>query len=735
MKFIRAPRRGCTCPSWLPRLILLAVATGLPVAVAFSGVYTVVTGLTDTTHYFAAARGILGASSRAEWLEAVFRWAPGWPLLVAAVLRFGDSAYVYFLPPLLTWGTMFTLGLSAWALTRRFPAGMLVALTASHFLLFGHAQSPYYLLYPFREPLSFMAMGFAWAAVVLGCRTQGARRHALLFLSGLASVLSAGVREPAIFSLIGLTGYVFLSPGAARRTRMAGTATILSPVLLAVAVLAGYFVMTGRFGTAQFNGWQSMTGSRTWGEWRGMFVQYVSLLGGMLGVSGSILLGLGAAVSVWKFRAVAFLLLVPALATLAFYATFAVYPRYALSVAIYLAPLSGVGCAVAGHAVCLLVRRFRPLDIRPVHAGLALVSLLLSVRQGSALIPWGNTTIRDLRQVEALLQPCLKTGDRIVIDLRHRPLFDLLVSHMGLFPEGAELQPYHLEQRRRIFFEPLSEIGQTHAKVLTPPVSMREVITRWQDLLPMLDPSDRPLTFTLGEATYALRELRPWSAHRIEETVYPKDVVGGLVWFDFRAAASTTERRILWRTPAGETLRNGVLPGTPELAACAAGTLLDGHAAVQVVIESTDPLPLEIVVRGNAGSKAGGFGFGPGRRLSPMAWLADPVIRSQEKWGAVFEDEAAFRIPNPVGADDRVLSVVFEYQVRFPAPGNARFRYEDATGLLEEISSPFGRRILHTVRIPPPRRVGPVLPLRLDVDTPVPFNNHFRLISIQTRLE
>ncbi len=726
------------CPAWLLKGIALALLTALPVAFTLAHLYTVVTGVADTMHYFTAARDILNASSRAEGFQAVFRWAPGWPLIIAAFIRWSSPVYIYFLTPLLTWGTLFFLGLSVWMLTRRFGSGLIAALAAACFLLFRHPHSAYFMIYPFREPLSFLGVSIAWAAVIAGCRTQGARRYLLLCLSGLASVLAAGVREPAIFSLAGVAGYVLLSKETgSTKSRLAATAAVLAPLITAVMFIAGLFLVTGYIGSAQFSGWRIMTEARTWGEWQGMVLQYVYLLRDMLGMTGAGLLVTGIAAALWKHRAAAFLLLVPALVTLAFYSTFTVFPRYALSTALYLAPLLGAGLAVAVAAAGRLLQRVAPSVPAFLSPVVVLLLLALAARQSAGLTPWGRTLLHQFREVESVLNRFVSPSrDLVLIDYRYRHLHDLLESHLGIRPGGAERLSPVKGQARAFFIEPLSDEGQIRANVPAPVVHMREEILQHHDIVPVRDAGGQPVVFTLADASYAIRAIQPWSLLRTETPVYRQDVSGGLVWFDFRESATAVERRMVWRSAGGELLRSGTLPAGNGLIACAAGSLFDGRDTVRVVIESGALMPADPVVRAVPGITGAVFGFGAGRRLSVMSWVDDPVHRSGEKWGAVFVEEARFRIPNPEGAGNSTLSVSFDYRIRFPIAGTGLFRYADDSGALAgETVSLDGSEIRHTVRIPASRRKGAVLPIHLTAELPQPFDNHFRLVSIGLCLE
>ena len=724
-------------PAWLVKGIAMALLTAIPVAFTFAHLYTVVTGVADTMHYFTAARDILDASSREEWFQTALRWAPGWPLTIAAFIRWSSPVYIYFLTPVLTWAMLFFLGVSVWMLTRRFSSGLIAALAAAMFLLFRHPQAAYFMIYPFREPLSFLGISIAWATVIAGCRTHGARRYGLLGLSGLATVLAAGAREPAIFSLVGVAGYVLLAQETgSSRSRIAGTAAVLAPFIAAIMLTAGLFLITGHIGSAQFSGWRTLTEARTWGEWQGMVLQYAYLLRAMLGVIGGGLLVTGIATALWKHRAAAFLFLVPALMTLAFYSTFAVFPRYALSTALYLAPLVGAGLAVAVAAASRLLQRTAPALPAFLPPGVVLLLIALAARQSAGLTPWGRTPLRQFRKAEAAMNSTVSPSrDLVLIDYRYRHLHDFLQAHLGIRPGGPEHLPSVQEPERAFFIEPLSDEGQIRANVLAPVVHMHEEILQHYDIVPLRDADGHPVVFTLADASYAIRGIQPWSMQRTETPVDRGDVSGGLVWFDFRKAAAV-ERHLAWNSSGGETLRSETLPAGNGMIACAAGSLFDGRDAVRVVIESSAVMPADPVVRAVPGIPGGVFGFGAGRRLSVMSWVDDPVHRSDAKWGAVFAEEARFRIPNPEGAGNRVLAVSFDYRIRFPVAGTGLFRYADDSGPLSgEPVNLDGSELRHTVRIPASRRTGAILPIHLTAELPQPFDNHFRLVSISLCLE
>ncbi|MCF7837810.1 MAG: hypothetical protein K9N49_04200, partial [Candidatus Marinimicrobia bacterium] len=490
-------------------LLLAAVLT----VTAYAHIHTVVTGYIDIVHYYESARALLEAATPTAFLHALLRWAPLFPALFALVLRWGGPSAVYFINPPLVALLITGLGVWTWRLRRDFAAAVLTVLLAAILFLTSQGRVSVYMLYPFREPLSFL---FIWAGLLLALaagRANGRRADLEWVLSGCAYVLAAAVREPSIFALSGAIAYALAQSRTPWPRRWRHAALTAAPFLAAACGLVLLAGLTGITGTAQLSGWRNMTADLTWDAWQTMLFRYLHWWRIMCGWPGLVLAGLGLAY-LWRTRETAWWLLVPPLLiTLGFYAGFAVSSRYALSSAIYLVPLAALGARWTVHGLARALRRGQPWVERGLLAILA-GGLLFHAFQGMLRVdPRERVSRPDMSRFRAALATYVPPGRLVTTEYRARHLIDALTTQLALPQTGA---PHFIAEVARhgagYFLKPLTPASLSQAKVPFPNIAFEERIRQQLDIHPVTDARNQPVTMSLGPGAYALLRVSPWQA-------------------------------------------------------------------------------------------------------------------------------------------------------------------------------------------------------------------------------
>ena len=705
----------------------------------FGRIYTVATGVADIAHYYVSAMDLLEAPTWSARLQAALTWAPLHPLLLAVTIHWLGAEWTYFLNPLFTWGLLSGLGAWGWRATRDYRCGVLTALAGAAILLFGYEQNIYFMLYPFRESLSFVFICSAMVAVLLAYPEGRGSRPVWLLCAGCGYVLAAAVREPAILALSGAAAYVLMQSRQPLRTRIRDLVVLGIPLLTALLIVAGIFVHTGIMGSAQFAGWRSMTEGTSFAAWRAMYGGYLNWLCQLLGPWGAGISAIGLVWMACRNRPAVVLLLLSLLSTLALYSTFAVYPRYALSAAIFLVPFLGAGL----RAVVLGIARLGGGGGRrwPEHAAYALGILGILVFCGvksAGLSPWGGVDRVQLRTFEQAVRAHLDPAKGVLTDSRSRLLNIVLKEHLGVDPVTFFQAPtMGGEVRRLLFIQPINEEAVVRAKVRLSSVSMEADILSHADLEPVRDERSRPLILTLGTGEYVLQDVRPWSRRRVEQALSADDVVGGLLWLDFQESDAAAERQVRLLGPDGSEIQrwplqrgNGLIPFYVE------PTSMHEGVSYRVAVESAGLLPAEMVRKPQIHGDAASFTMAQGRLPSALKWVLPPAYRSppQEVWGAVFGDAAAFDFPVPQGMSDGEFLWVFTLEPRFSSKQKVVFHYTVDGGPVLSFTNRLDRqRFAHEIPLPAPFS-RPRAHLDVQVEVPPGFDNFFKVVAIGCRI-
>lgn len=713
-------------------LILLVALPALVVAVAFFHVYTVATGVIDLLNYYSTAWHILEGTSWREVLQATLVWAPVHPLLLALVMQVAGPEWTYFIPPVMTVLLCVGLGCFSRTLMRDDRAGLFTALAVPWLLMFGYPHFSYFLLYPYREATSLALIAWSMAMVALAVYAQpGWRRYGLWLLSSCGFMVAAATREPSICAFAGALCLILFHRVDEWKSRSMAMMFMLLPVLLAVLVLVGASYSMGIVGSRQFAGWRTLTAGRDGAAWTALYLQYVVGCGRTLGLGAGALAVLGGVTMGRKFPAALVMLAVSVATTLALYATFEFYPRYALSVLVFFVPLIGIGLAVVARFMDRLfagVTRWAvPLPTLLLVAGLT----GLGVYRAAQLTPWGGVTMSEIDTFRDRLRPHLKPDEPVFVDMRSRLLREVMLVYFGR-SVSTDTDYWAPDETEGLFIRPENDAALTRAVVAVPPVSMEDDLASYADLVPVLENDGGVGVLALGDAAFSVQKVRPWRILSSRESLERAGVSQGLIWLNFQMSDPQAECRVRLVSVSGEDLYkwppfqgDGLVPlALPE-------PLLAGLPAV-LEVASDRPGPSRLVVPSARRGNGNAFGLGKGRLPIALNWVKAPTaVDPLAKWGAVFGDGAAFRIPYPIGMTDGVYDVTLEIEPRYRRDETVVFTYAASGGgpLLVATNRLNRPRIKHTVSMTAPfdESYGS---LGVSVTVPESFANHFRLVSM-----
>ncbi len=716
-------------------LLLLGAAW---VAWAFAGIYSIVTGHIDVVHYVDTARAISAATSWPARFEALFEWAPLYPALLFMVLHGFGPTGIYFINPVLVVLLMAALGRWTWRAMNDYAAGVLTVFLAAVLFLTAQGRVSIYLLYPYREPMSFAFIAGGMLLLLRAAGRPGRRAAVWRLGAGCAYVLAAAVREPSILALTGGVAYLLAQPGERWAQRWRNAAVLMAPFFAALALLAAVSLVRGRVGTGQFAGWREMTRGLTPGEWLGMAWEYLHWWRLMFGWPGLALAGLGWAGLVRARNPAGWLLVVPAGATLLFYAGFAVSARYALASAIYLVPLAGAGVRMVTRIPGLLSGRWAPALERGLCA--AAVCWLTAVGLGSMtrIDPALRVDGQALAQFKEVLDGLTGGEGAVATEYRARHLIDAL--HIQLNRTQPDV-PSFLGQIARhgegFFLKPVTAESLSAAKVPFPQIPFEEQVRQRMDMTPVLDEAGRPRRMRLGPGMYEFYRVAPWSARVVEEELRPDDVAGRLFWLNFRDRPADAAGRVTALDAAGRGVQTWTGVAGRGLVPFALEPPAGSDAPVRLRIESDVPLPSELRLSSHCPAGWSCIFFGPGRLLAAMEWVEPPTLRGGigSRWGALLARQGSLRLPRPAGWQTGSLRLNFELESLRKERGQVVFRYFLGDKLAGSFTNRLQKRVFrHTVALEPEAAADP-LGIRIEAEPDGGAAIWFRIRRIGMRLE
>jgi hypothetical protein len=713
---------------------LLVALAGVIVWGAYSRRHTVATGIADILHYYEAALDFLAATTWTARLQAALQWAPLHPMALALVIRWCGAEWTYFLGPFYAWGVLVGLSAWSWRISGDYRGGLLTLLASSAALLFGFSENVNFILYPFRETFSFLFLVSGICATIWAYPGTGRGHYVLLLWAGCSYVLAAAVREPAILALSGAVVFVVFQPGRSLRSRGGDVLVLLSPLLVALLALGMVFAGTGILASRQFSGWQSMTAGQTLDAWWGLLSTYFRWLIHWLGFWGSLCSAVGLLWLARRNRPAALMLVVSVLSVVALYATFAFYPRYALSIGLFFLPLAGLGLwrivLAAGWLAGRVHRRLEELVV-PVVALLLLGYCGVKIHR----LPPGAVSPAQLKIFRTELHRRLESGEKVLTDARSRLLNEVLLVYFGIEPRTSLSAPRLGEPPQScLFLKPANEDAVIRAKLVAAPVTLELGIMRYADVEELVHENGAPALIGLGTGEYRWCRVQPWSRKQVEEAFAPADIIRGLLWLDFQESDEMAGRIVKIVDEGGAAVAeypvgagNGLIPFAVD-----GGRVQQGG---RVRVESSSLLPARLVVRPDSPQAASYFVLEVGRRPSILKWLERPTgIAPGEKWAATFFDAARFRLPAPRGLTTKTPSLAILLEPRHPRKQLVEFRYQQS-GADDLVLTNSIERQRFWQEIPLLFSSGEeaaVVDLTLNV--PPDWPNHFRVVGLSVRL-
>lgn len=717
----------------LPTGTLAAAAAGAVLALAFARIHTYVTAQ-DPFWYIALARQVLSGRVIAPDLSpGLFFVSPGFPLLLAGLIRVFGPYSPYFLNLILGIGF---LAVYAALMKRCFPRdgnrggnpgihlGLMMLI-----ILGGYPHHAHFLLYPFRGmPIYFLILLGHWLLL----RMDPAQSPTRLALASFPYAAAVAIREPAVFGLAGAILFLALDGRHTLHTRARRLGWFLGP-LCAVALLvfiAGWVI--GKPINHQIASWTHLLLDQPLAQLAAEALHSGRSMAGYLiraaTAPGLALLGWG----LWtarRNRAALCLFLAPAGLFFLFYCLYIPHWRYFLTVLVFLSPFFGAGLAD-------LLRRFAPRAGSGrvwVPAAAAFLLLAAAAFQAHRLEPWGREVSKeDVRSLRREIEALAPQTPSLYIDPRCRYLGDALMC----FTDIALPDPFSIRDRLdagepSFYLKPLSEgcfyepyldgtLAETHVDVET---ALRYAV----DLVP------RNARITFADGEFAVYQLAPWSQTSTRSFAQVAPDRNTTVWLDFgdrepqpvhvRIHASGNQTVGEWTLPWGRQIQAIAIPADQVFA---------GHFYVS--LRSETPLPRDTLIGVRADNRPMPFPLNRRRRLSTHAWTQPPFSPQplSAPFAAILDSEGTLVLPVPHGDGYEALSITL---VLDPAP------LQDASTEGRLTASVNGSQLLDTpipldqrgtyVTVTTPRPPTDTLPLHLAAQTSPHTPILIRQVSIQ----
>ncbi len=656
------------------------------------------------------------------WVDLAGFIMPGYPAILALVIAVAG-------PVAVPWVNVFFMGAAfsmLYALYKRWGltpgAGLVAGLTAIALILQAYPINAHFLFYAFRGAAHFF---FIVAAFVLAQRADPAMPRSVGWLTMATIVLLVGatVRETALLAWPGLLVWIWLHPRW-RGQRMRGVWWLAAPLLAVLAVLAVLWVVGLFEGNIQVRSWINQLLDDGLVGYGFRLLAYLHLLGTGMNWFGAALCVL----AVWYCRRCPHVLglwLVPALLMAAFYAGYLVHHRYLLDTVLLLSVLAGLGAGCAVDTLASLRKgAFRSVAVY----GTVLILLGLNSVVIYSLPKWGprirlshvrafRSTIEELvgSKGSVLAHPYdRRLADVLIVFTKTKPLFDVDEALAAL--DSGPVFYVHPETRTHWHKHPF--------------VDLPEYVLRHADQVPVELDGMTHSQVRLASVYYTLYKITPWSERVIEETVSHDHVQGNLMWLDFRQSDPHAVRHVRRIDEEGEVIQEWTFEQGNGMIPFHVNQPVRQHHPHRLIVESSSPLPRNLLVAPTALGGGSYFPVEGARRLSVMDWILRPahVSNRESRWGGLFQEGAEFVIPEPVGWTDGSYMVSFILQPRWPEAREAVFRYaRDGADWMTFTNHFQLGRMYHDLVFTDPGG-APVIPISLETDIAATDTN---VVSVQ----
>ncbi len=660
-----------------------------------------------------------GMSSAAMRTVAEFI-IPGWPVVLAVVIRLFGPYAVSWVGFVVLWGAAAGLLRLArqWGLGP--SGGLLLVWTVLLLIWIGEGLYAHFLLYAFRGAPQFFCI--VWAFVLLeGADPVHKSGGIRLGLAACILLVGALMRETVLLALPGMLAWVLVAP-AWKKRRWGGGACLMTPLVLMMVGAIIYILVSGENGNTQFQTWLSFLAQTDVRAYGARLREYGRLIAAAAGWPGWTLLVLG----LWFQRRNperVLLWLLSALALAAFYAVFMVHQRYVLDSYLLLTVMAAAGVAFACKAAePVLAPRFRP------WAFSALLILLLGLHIGAIqrLPVWECAIAReDIRRFDQITKRFVPERARLWTDPNCRCLVDTAWVYLNAKPMPCgQVLADQFDQEDWYYWgraQPASSGG----------VHSDDHIREHADMHPILDENGSMVEASLGDVLYRLYRISPWAQRVAEQEWQPGKLP--LLWLDFQESDPDAHRQVRLLTSSGTAIQrwtinrgNGLVPLVVET------NRINDNMGLRVAVESTSVLPSQLIRVPEIVKTWPSFTMERGRLPSALKWVRPPAHfgRSDDKWGVGITRAAQFEFPIPKGEGSLrpVISILLE--PRFRRNQEVIFHYSINRKEAVSYTNRLHRgRFRHEFPVSMPVETESIH-VDMIVNIPDDWDNHFRLVSI-----
>lgn len=638
-------------------------------------IFSLISGF-DPMIYIRIARSMLADGiTPSSLLEGGSLTAPGFPLILAAVIKIFGPTAPYWINPLIA---LALLPLLAIVLVRAgVPARQAaIALPAALLLLFsGYRLNAHFLLYPFRE-LSAFAVSLAGVWMLFAAaRNDSAFRRSLILAAGagVCAMATALIREPTV---LGIAGAVVWYAASRRpwKTKGAVLACFLAPFVL--AILAYLALARGHAPNAQ---WAKWIGEIAQSGGAAMFSRFATIEPTVrwwfiqeMGWFWSAMLLAG----MWSLRrtpraVVTFML--PAVLLHLFYSFTEAHRRYLLSSLLYVAPVAGCGLGWIAEAVAARLpdrKRWVPAIPHALAIGVVaafMVAATVKLTPAGPRVKWpqiekamltlsraadeqASTFANPGRlrrdQVTILTTPCSRYGGDFVSSFSNARAAD--ISNIG---------------KSRLMHESWLVLAAVNSEAMFRGgyrayfgVSADAIAAHYADLEPACGSDLKASSFGLGHGLYTIYRTRPLAGTNsvCAVTLATDSTNINVVWLDFRhndpapdtvvaVAGTDNTAEIPFATVKAHGWQPVILPPLPPT------------NRVVLRMAASGPIPTNIAAGVQTGEGTAQFTLTTQRSPSTHDWLKRPfrTMAYTDDYAALMdEDGGRIEIPMPAAQTD-----------------------------------------------------------------------------------
>jgi hypothetical protein len=525
-------------------------------------------------------------------------------------------------------------------------------------VLRGFYLNAHFLLYPFRgmSAVFFIVTGYLlFFKAVAGARV----RARVMCGAGLAFMAAAAIREPSVLAMAGVLAWYVFAAGPTRAAKARGLAWFVLPWFVGLAAWMALSPAAGRFVTRQTVVWlRNVFGS---GEGR-LLAQFGGNAGTMFGFAldelrwyGLVLVLLG----LWRTRSNARYgagFGVTAVLFFLFYAVCKAHRRYFIPVllfgSMYVGP--GIDALLAACADRVsAAKRERVLRCFTLAAIVALAAGTLAYV--ARLESWGprmtfDQALHFCRTLDSVAGP----EDRIYVDRRCRIMQDAVASLVRVRLGSPRLVARDLQDGRRCFLaRALNRACYRDAdRVAHRGMTPDRITAHWGDLVALAGEQGEPLELAIGEARFALFEIRPHQARTVTQDVRLEPGVDSVVWMNLGACLYSAAKHVELSSVDDDTLGGWeIRRGNGWQAVFVEGARVRGTGGV-LRVTSEVGLPAALDARCTADGEFMDFHGDMRRDMAFVYWFSKNL---RQPWGTKYglvlaEEPGRVRLPVIRGA-------------------------------------------------------------------------------------